>query len=468
MESTSIQDLAPANENRLTLFDSDSLLGKRSRLDGSQAASNNASNFTPSAQLLRDNNRMDTDDNQQINGNSSSNAASASTTTAATVTTDNSEDSLLKKILLEAFKVFIDKKVLSYGSDCDELYNRQVAVRTLHNHAANNTLPKDLCFNVQTGNPYKKTVSNRDELLKREQQILQDAKLQILTIRQEVAKQEVIRLQAKCQEYFNVDAIMEELRQELSSGIQLNASHLSDARASYCFAINQKRVNMESLVAKKEASYQRSLQRKQKTTPLTATLNEHQFKTSMVDFLQGYINKHKPVFNKSLPSEKKSATSATAHYDVRNPPHKKRQGKRGKRTGASSSNDAGTTTRGTLSKQSTTGQDNSNNRNTHNKQTSNINAHPALSKPRQHQQQPPRTNSQQNKQQSVKSYASAVQSRRVVYQDKNIIDDDNDDDDDNDGYTKVTYIKPRNNNHQHNAKNASASDPRNVPKQQRR
>ncbi len=454
MESTSIQDLASANENRLTLFDSDSLLGKRLRLDGSQVGSDNASNFTTSAQLLRDNNRMDTDDNQPNHGNSSSNAASASTTTASASTVDNGEDSLLRKILLEAFKVFIDKKVLSYGSDCDELYNRQVAVRTLHNHASNNTLPKDLCFNVQTGNPYKKTVSNRDELLKREQQILQDAKLQILSLRQEVAKQEVSRLQAKCQEYFNVDAIMHELCQELSAGIQLTASHLADARASYSFAINQKRVNMETLVAKKEAVYQRSLQRKQKTTPLTATLNEQQFKTSMVDFLQGYINKHKSAFskstNKSLPVQKDSATSATTHYDVRNPPHKKRQGKRGKRSGASSSNDAGTTTRGTLS---TTGQNN-NKQKIHNNQTSSNNTQLASSKPPQQQQK--------QQQQRQQSYASAVQSGRVVYQDNNVVDADND------GYTKVTYIKPRNNSNQGNAKNASASDPRNVPKQQRR
>jgi hypothetical protein len=225
--------------------------------------------------------------------------------------------------------------------------------------------------------------------------------------------------------------------------------YLPDAIDTYRLAIESKKKHMDMLFAKKEESYQRFLLKKQKTTPLTSTLNEQ--KTNLVHLLKQYV---KQANDKKVPLSK-TDRSATDRYVSSNKPHKKRHGKRGTRNGASETT-KGTTSNGTKSNNVTQISKNSNNhvsaKQQHNQHVS--------EKLKSTIRKPYQTN-------NVKmSYASAVKgnnSRYVV-----IDEDDNINDTDPDGFTKVKgKTKKHSNNHQLSRKNQSASDPRNVPKGKR-
>jgi hypothetical protein len=464
MASLGNETLAPASEMQLTQYSiqgtSFSMHRDFGTLEDPSNKRRRTGESTENPDLPGVASAMDTDDVRTFRATTStSSTSSASATNAATdgpFNADLGDETLFKKFLKEAFCVFINKKVLLYGSDRNDLYLRQVAVRTFHTHATKNTLPKDLCFNFQAGNPYKKSVPNRDSLLNEEQNIIQQAKQQILQLRTNTANNEVQRLTEKCDSYFNTDSFVHELREDLPDGIPNLDMYLPDAIDTYRLALESKKKNMDEFFARKEESYQRFLSKKQKTTPLTSTLNEQQFKSSLVDVLKQYVMQ---ATKKSVPLSTSATDSSATNRDVSSkPPHRRRNGKRGKRNGASETTN-GTTSNGTSKNIST-------------KQLSNSKTKSSSEQPRK---QPPRKqqfeHNHHNSQQSINrdnnqkmSYASAVKGNKSRYV---IIDDE--DNIDEDGYKTVKnkHQKPSTKYHLSNRKNVSASDPRNVPKGKR-
>jgi hypothetical protein len=214
MDSLGNENLAQASEMQLTQFSMQGIISSLHNGNNVQDDSSNKRRRTDDStvpnQVMRETaSAMDTDDIG--NAQAANYHTSTNSTSNGQITADLGDETLFKKFLKEAFCVFINKKVLLYGSDRDDLYHRQVAVRTFHTHATKNTLPKDLCFNFQAGNPYKKTVPNRDMLLNEEQQIIQQAKQQILKLRTQTALNEVQRLNEKCESYFKYDVFVNDL-----------------------------------------------------------------------------------------------------------------------------------------------------------------------------------------------------------------------------------------------------------------
>ena len=415
MDSDPNQHPPPANE--LQLVD-DSRNPKRQRIDNQ---------FMLTTNLNRDTGPiMDLDDDPNSLSTATASATAAHPTTPGPAT---AEEALHSKLLKDIFQVIINKRVNKYGSDRYEHYNRQVALRSLSNHATKNTFPKDLCFTVQTGNPYKKSTPNRDALLQEEQNILMDAKKRILHQRIHTAESDLQRLATTCEQYFYLDIIVNDFKDEFKDAIVLTDAQCSELKNAYNLCLINKRTNMDNLFKRKEEQYQKHIAKKQKTTPISATLNEQQFKSSLIDLMKDYLQQQQA-------KDKKSSIPApsTDHTKAREKTNKKhKQSNSSKPVSSSSSNTS-----------------NNKNHSTNNDKKKNV---------QKQQQQPKSRQVKFNDRTFTKpTYADKVKSynkNRVIIEHL----DDSDTEDDDDGFITVTNKKRRK-----NAKNDSATDPRTVPK----
>lgn len=381
---------------------------------------------------------MDTDNNPPAAQSEPTIRISLSTSSAA-ATGPSMTSTMVQIAIKTAIENYVCDTVRRYGRARYELYSRQVALRNLLNHATNNTLPKDLCFNVQTGNPYKKTVPNRDALMAQEQAILHEAKLKILQQRIEAAKAEEQRLQDECKKFQDVAFFKACFVEEFPAKSLLSSINQDDCVAFYLFHLEAKTTNMDKYCQHREALYAKSVLKKQKTTPLTETVNEKEFQ----DNLQDVIYQKILAFANKYSNEKWNKRSKPASKNAKAP----------KTTDKSTTNG---------SKQS----------NQVNKPTSKpvVNkpakptkpakpAKPAAKHPRhQHQSQNP---PQQKNHPQSRSYANVVSpsfhqdkrnkqpASRVVYEE------------DGDGWIKVPSKR-------HVPKNVSSKDPRDVPKRWRK
>ena len=351
-----------------------------------------------------------------------------------------SEPSITSTLVQNAIKLSIENYVCDtvrrYGTARLELYNRQVALRSLKNHSTNNTLPKDLCFNVQTGNPYKKTVPNRDALMAQEQAILHEAKLKILQQRIEAAKAEEQRLRDQCQLFQDVDRYKKAFMEEFPAKSLLAHVNQDDCVALYLFHLAEKSKNMDAYCKRKEDNYLKAVQRKQKTTPLTETVNEQDFQNNLQDViyqkLMAFANKY--ASKKSDKNTKQSPKGSKASKNIQKTESMKKPNVSQKQKTPSISKPAP-------------------------KPVSKPDVSPVFKSQRQYPSQSQNQSQQKHRQQS-RSYASVLSSShrdnrnkrptsRVVYEE------------DNDGWIKVPSKKRV-------PKNVSSKDPRDVPKRWRK
>jgi hypothetical protein len=380
-------------------------------------------------------NNMDTDNDPPAAQTQPTIRISLSSTSAA-----DSGPSMTSTMVQMAIKTAIENYVCDtvrrYGTARLELYSRQVALRNLLNHATNNTLPKDLCFNVQTGNPYKKTVPNRDALMAQEQAILHEAKLKILQQRIETAKTEEQRLQDECKKFQDVAFFKARFIEEFPARSLLANINQDDCVALYLFHLEAKTRNMDKYCEHKEAKYAKSVLKKQKTTPLTETVNEKDFQ----DNLQDVIYQKIMAFAKKYSNEKSDKHAKQAS----------KNSKSSKTTDKTANHVNGSKQQKHSAPKPTPKQ--------MNKPVSKPVVKPATKQPqRQHQ---PQNQSQQKNRQQSRSYANVVSSSyrdkrnkqpasRVVYEE------------DGDGWIKVPSKR-------HVPKNVSSKDPRDVPKRWRK
>ncbi len=386
-------------------------------------------------------NNMDTDNDPPAARSEPTIRISLGTSSAAA--TEPSMTSLMVQIAIKtAIENYVCDTVRRYGTARLELYSRQVALRNLLNHATNNTLPKDLCFNVKTGNPYKKTVPNRDALMAQEQAILHEAKLKILHQRIETAKAEEQRLQDECKKFQDVAFFKARFVEEFPAKSLLSNINQDDCVAFYLFHLEAKTTNMDKYCQHKEAIYAKSVLKKQKTTPLTETVNEKEFQDNLQDVIYqkilAFANKYsnEKWNNRSKPASKNAKTTDKSTIN-----------------GAKQSNQVNKPAAKPIVKPATK-----------------PSAKPAAKSPRrQHQPQnapqqkhhPPQNAPQQKHQQQSRSYANVVSpsfhrakrnkqpTSRVVYEE------------DGEGWIKVPYKR-------HVPKNVSSKDPRDVPKRWRK
>jgi len=285
MESEPFQDPDPANETSIASLSIDLPGNKRRRADNSNDTSQNSVNFVFfNVDFHNSSSNMETDIDPTAVPTPPNIRMSSSSATAAA-----SEPSVTSTLVFNAIKMSIENytcdTVVRFGRARLELYNRQVALRSLLHHSTNNTLPKDLCFNVQTGNPYKKSVPNRDALVAQEQAILHEAKLKILQQRIEAAKAEEQRLRDECQSFQDVVHFMKVFVDAFPEKQLLVHVNKDDCIALYRFHLAEKSKNMDAYCKRKEDAYLKVLERKQKTTPLTETVNDQQFKEQLNDVI---------------------------------------------------------------------------------------------------------------------------------------------------------------------------------------
>ncbi|MGE4234696.1 MAG: hypothetical protein AB7F43_15410 [Bacteriovoracia bacterium] len=319
MQSELQLDPDPANETAIVTFSNDQRGQKRRR---SETQHNNNQNTVPMLQFNVNNQSssadMDTDTDVPPVQPQPSIRFKSSTPTAAA-----SEHCTASTLVQTAIKLSIENyicdTVLRYGRARVELYNRQVALRSLNNHFTNNTLPKDLCFNVQTGNPYKKTVANRDALMAQEQAILHEAKLKILQQRIESAKAEVARLEDHCQLFKDIKRFQQLFVEEFPEKSLLTQVNQQDCADLYLFHLAEKTKNMDSYCRRKEDNYQKTLLKKQKTTPLTETVNEQDFRNNLQDIVYQNILAFANKYAAKKPDEKKRESSTRGKTDTPKP-----------------------------------------------------------------------------------------------------------------------------------------------------
>lgn len=275
----------PANETSIALLSIEQPGQKRRRGDINDNNDPNGVQFVlPNINNQSSSSNMDTDIDPPAVLSQPTIRITSSTPTAAA-----SEPTITSTLVQNAIKLSIENYVCDtvrrYGRARLELYSRQVAHRSLLNHLTNNTLPKDLCFNVQTGNPYKKTVPNRDALMAQEQAFLHDAKIKILQQRIEAAKAEEQRLREECSAFQDVAVFKKRFVEEFPAKSLLVHVNQDDCVALYLFHLAEKAKNMDEYCKRKEDSYFKAIQKKQKTTPLTETVNETDFQNNLQDVI---------------------------------------------------------------------------------------------------------------------------------------------------------------------------------------
>lgn len=451
MDSNTNQVNLPASEMEDTFMPSDSSPRKRVRSETAEDFSRNAtSNHGTFAQTSMD---IDTNNPNQDQRQPPSTTASSDNSTA--------DQSLYMQYLKDTFAAVINARVKKYGSDRVELYKRQVALRSLRNHATKNTFPKDLCFSIQTGNPYKKTNPERDTLMQQEQTILLQAKQSILQQRIKVAEDEIQRYDQLCMSYHpdNNNTIVQEFHNTFNNQIILTEEQTMELTSAYRVNFIQKQTNMDLLHAKKEALYKKHLEKQQKTTPISATLNEQQFKSSIIDMMKSFLDANNKKVSKKNNSNSSKPQRKQQQAPLSNNKKKQQLPAEKKKTNYPSSynNNDKQHTKKTTQRRYDNNNNNNNNlspplRNTNNGINSSFTRKPATNHP----------TSILSNNTNRDTYANKVKSQQ--HREVKIIHLNDDDTIDNDdGFTIVK--RGKNKKQQSNQpKNVSASDPRNVPK----
>lgn len=412
------------------------------RRRGNSNTESNPSNATSNQSVLINNSEQPT-----IRFSANTTTASSTTAAATASTSSTTISGMLQSAVKAAIENYICEIVRRYGLARLELFNRQVALSSLQNHLAKNTLPKDLCFKIETGNPYKKSVPNRDALLEQERSIIHEAKMKILAQRIASATEEVQRYTEKCESFQNIEEFKQSFLAEFPEPRVLGIVNHDDCVQLYSFHLSMKRNNMDAYCKKREERYLNKIQRKQKTTPLTECVNEQQFNDSLqktiYENIMKFANKYaqKPVANKTgnnntKPVKKKTASKPIVSKQQQNQPQQQ-----------------------------------------HGQQQQHKKQRPQRQQQQQSQQQP------QN--QSKKTYANVVNNSSSAHRKTNTNAANNanvtnstssnqSSRNQNKQYRKVIeldedgfeLVQPK--RHQRNGKNDSAKDPRDVPKIQRR
>ncbi len=444
MDSTTTQASAPANEMSQTLTQTSGT--KRHMADDDWDP--NKRRFTSENTVFSIENgptrsrlmEMEEDDDHPVEPQSSLRTNSTSTANAndtgftASQRPLSQDETLVKKFLKDAFMIFINNKVLQYGKARETLYHRQSMKRILEKHATNNTFPRDIDIVTKTGNPYAKDVEKRDEHLDFELKLMLKVKQDRLAHRLEVASSEIDRWTMICASFSDQSIFIKELRDDIPC--TLKEEDIGEAVEAYKFALATKQRNMDQLHQKKDFKYQQHLQRKQKTTPVTASVNEQQFKKSLVDLLKEYIAKgqKKQVNNENAESSKQRRPKKTA---------KKANRKSGETAPAA--------------KSSAQQQQQPSQQKSHTLPAQQQQQQQTSKYTRNNRQQPFNVNSTLQQQKPL-SYADAARKpatgRTVIVEDTMTDNDDVDED----GFKTVRGKKNK------KPKNVSATDPRNVPK----
>ena len=230
-------------------------------------------------------------------------------------------DPLIFEAIVTALKNFIESKVKEYGAIRFEMYKRSASIRNLQRHQANSTFPKDLCWKTESGNPYKKTVTNRDQLLANEQVMILDVKKQILNTRLAVAKEDLEKISATCLPFFDVRTVMTSFVEEFPDKSLLKKVNTEDCINLYNYQLQRKRTHMDEYCKKREEQYAHAMSQKQKKTPLTQTVNERQFREALDDHIYKRIvdfgNKYAP---KTKGKQTKAAEEATTVRPIKKRP----------------------------------------------------------------------------------------------------------------------------------------------------
>jgi hypothetical protein len=224
-----------------------------------------------------------------------------------------------------------------YRSSRYELRRRTVSLSVLENHQTRGTFPSDLDFKLGVANPYRNIHSNRNELLQREQQIIQEAKSQILQCRIEAANSAVLEQQQMIETKFFVQQtgsftsyLKEKVKSLFPAEIQLppNPDHpfrktWRETQLLYTIRMAEQKNSLDAKFAALDAKRDEGLKKTSKSVPLVHTLNESDFQTKLIQALKGVVEEHtkrprkKPAEPSSAPPPSSSSPAADSGTEKR-------------------------------------------------------------------------------------------------------------------------------------------------------
>lgn len=374
------------------------------------------------------------------------------TLTAAAVDTvpngDQDPPLVINEVVLDYLKTclstILDYYLRQYRSSRYELRRRSVSLSVLQDHQARGTLPRDLDFKLGVANPYRSIHKNRDELLKREQQIVQDAKLQILLCRIEAAASAVHQQEQMIQTKFPVDDYapfraytQEKLQPLMPPNFTAPATALinktwDDYCTLYLIKLAEQKNNLDAKFAALDAKHAESLKKSAKTTPLVHTLNESDFQAKLLQALKGLVEEHTQRPRKKPVEPSPAPTPPSPPIPASDSGKKTRRNRRKSQKIPPPSSETPKQTKPDSSKRRS--------------YSSVISSAPPSAPPSAPTSSAPRV---------AKTNSSSSSHRHVSYDHDNVSDDENDG-----SWTQVRHQKNR-----RSGKNAQAQDNRNVPKQ---
>lgn len=249
------------------------------------------------------------------------------TSTAAAADSSPSEDQHpvleVNGVVLEYFQTcltaILDYYLRQYRSSRYELRRRSVSLTVLENHRTRGTFPGDLDFKLGVANPYRNIHANRDELLKREQQIVQEAKSKILDCRIEAAASAVLEQEQMIESKFFANEIGlfgDYARSKINPFLQVQLvgeghalrAMWNDNLTLYSIKIAEQKGTLDAKFAALDAKRADGLKKTAKSVPLVNTLNESDFQSKFLQALKSLVEEHtkrprkKPAAQSTAPS----------------------------------------------------------------------------------------------------------------------------------------------------------------------
>lgn len=225
--------------------------------------------------------------------------------------------------LKTCLNTFVDYYLRQYRSSRYELRRRSVSLTVLQNHFYRATLPRDLDFKLGPANPYRNIHANRDELLNREQQIIQEAKSKILQYRIEAATSAVHEQEQMIATTFSVEDVrafttycQDKFKPLLplnlaQSSIQLINDLFKEYRGLYRIKLAEQKKTLDDKFAALDAKHADNLKTTAKTVSLVQALTETDFQSKLLQALKGLVEEH-TMRPRKKPTEPSPAPAPTS------------------------------------------------------------------------------------------------------------------------------------------------------------